>query len=105
MMPGPQFAYACWCRDVPGSAPKRAQFAAAHLAHVEANVDRYMVAGPLKDGEVTVGSLLVVQADSVEDARNFLSADPYFAADIWESIDVESFMAVAGDWVGGIAWK
>ncbi len=105
MMPGPQFAYACWCRDMPGSAPRRAEHAAAHLAHVEENVGRYMVAGPLKDGDLTVGSLLVVKATSVEDARNFLASDPYFGADIWESIEVECLMAVAGDWVGGIAWK
>lgn len=95
--------YACWCRDVPRSAAARAEHLHAHLAHVEAHLERYAVAGPLKDGEATVGSLLVIEAESAADARAFLAADPYAA--VWEHVEVAEFRAVAGKWVGGAAWK
>jgi uncharacterized protein len=98
--------YAIHALDGPGGAEKRTAQLAAHLAHVEANIVRYCVAGPLKDtvGE-TIGSLLVVEAEDEADARAFLSEDPYAAAQLWDRVHVSAFAAVAGTWVGGAAWK
>ncbi|GAB4481085.1 YciI family protein [Erythrobacter tepidarius] len=97
--------FAFCCRDVEDSAALREAALAAHLAHVEAHIDDYAVAGPLKEGERTVGSLLVIKADNAGEARARLEADPYFAAGVWATITCEEFRAVAGDWVGGAAWK
>lgn len=97
--------FALRCLDGPGSAPLREAALAAHLAHVEAHIGQYAVAGPLKQGERTVGSLLVIAARDAAEARARLEADPYFAAGVWNSITCEEFLAVAGDWVGGAAWK
>ncbi|MFN3865001.1 MAG: YciI family protein [Erythrobacter sp.] len=97
--------FAFSCRDATGSAAARERALAAHLAYVEAHIDDYAVAGPLKDGERTVGSLLVIKARAAAEARARLEADPYFAAGIWDSITCDEFRAVAGDWVGGAAWK
>lgn len=96
--------FACYCRDNADSAATRQSALAEHLAHVQANIGRYLVAGPLKDGEAVVGSLLVIEADDCTDARSFIECDPYFAAGVWRSIDVEEFLGVAGTWVGGAAW-
>lgn len=97
--------FACWCRDAESSAAPRERELEAHLAHVEAHIERYAVAGPLKRRGETVGSLLVVRADNAEAARAFLEADPYFAAGVWRSVEIEELRAIAGDWVGGAAWK
>jgi uncharacterized protein YciI len=97
--------FAFRCLDGPGSATRREAALAAHLAHVEAHIDHYAVAGPLKDGERMVGSLLVIKAGDAAEARARLEADPYFAAGVWASISCDEFRAVAGDWVGGAAWK
>jgi uncharacterized protein YciI len=99
-------AFAIWCHDRPDSSAVRTASRDAHLAHVEAHIDRYLVAGPLRDaaGEVA-GSLLIVTADNVEDARAFLGTDPYFTADLWQSIDIRAFNPAAGDWVGGVTWR
>ncbi|WP_379554299.1 YciI family protein [Qipengyuania sp. DGS5-3] len=97
--------FAFYCRDGDHAPEAREKLLSAHLAHVEANIDRYAVAGPLKRGEETVGSLLVIKADSEDDARAFFEQDPYFEAGVWQSIRVEEFRGVAGDWVGGAAWK
>lgn len=93
------------CLDGAESAPLREAALAAHLSHVEAQIDDYAVAGPLKDGERTIGSLLIIKASDAAEARALLEADPYFAAGVWAGITCEEFRAVAGDWVGGAAWK
>lgn len=97
--------YACWCRDGAEGAAVRAQHTPAHLAHVEAHIDQYVVAGPLKDGDATIGSLIVVKAASREEARAFLELDPYAQHGAWASVEIDEFRGVAGDWVGGAAWK
>ena len=97
--------YAIIARDRPGSAPIRAEKLKQHLAHVEAHLDRLAVAGPLRDeAGAFIGSLLIVKAASESDARALIAADPYFQADIWDDIQIQSFRAVAGDWAGGKTW-
>jgi uncharacterized protein len=91
--------------DGANSVTLRARHLDVHLAHVEAHLARYVVAGPMRgtDGVIT-GSLLIVKAETIADARAFLETDPYFVAKVWRSIDIRAFNAVAGDWVGGKAW-
>ncbi len=92
--------------DGPDGAEIRLRLIGAHLAHVEAHIDRYFVAGPLKNAEgQTIGSMLVVEAADEADARAFLDADPYAGAGLWSQIHVAAFAAVAGTSVGGAAWK
>jgi uncharacterized protein len=92
--------------DGADSVTTRATHLDAHLKHVEAHLTRYAVAGPLRDanGAIT-GSLLIVKAASIADARAFLEMDPYFIANVWRAIDIRAFNAVAGDWVGGKVWN
>ena len=53
--------------DGPEGAEIRPRLIGAHLAHVEANIDRYFVAGPLKNaGGQTIGSMLVVEVDQAD---------------------------------------
>lgn len=97
--------FACWCRDKADTADARAQHHDAHLAHVEAHIDRFLIAGPMLRDGVVVGSLLIVKAEKADDARAFLALDPLFGSGIFESIEVEPFIPAAGDWVGGAIWK
>lgn len=97
--------FAIITHDRPGAGPIRMERLKEHLAHIEANLARFAVAGPLRDGQgAPNGSLLVVKADSEAEARAFLESDPYFAAGVWADIRIAPFSAVAGDWVGGKAW-
>ena len=92
--------------DGHGGAEIRPRLVGAHLAHVEANIDRYFVAGPLKNtAGQTIGSMLVVEAVDEDDARAFLNQDPYAGADLWSEIHIAAFAAVVGTSVGGAAWK
>ncbi len=97
--------FAFYCRDGENGEALRERFLAQHLAHIEANIDKFAVAGPLKDGDATVGSLVVVKAENEADARITFERDPYYEAGVWQSVHVDHFLGVAGDWVGGVAWK
>ncbi|WOE75391.1 YciI family protein [Alterisphingorhabdus coralli] len=100
--------YVIYCRDRPGSKPKRDEAKQAHFRYVEENGSTICVAGPLKDdsGEIT-GSLYIINANSKRDAWAFLEADPYFVAGIWDNdtIVMEEFIAATGDWIGGPIWR
>ncbi|MDJ0977647.1 MAG: YciI family protein [Erythrobacter sp.] len=97
--------YAFYCRDGEAGPQLREKVLQDHLAHIEAHIEDYAVAGPLKQGDTTIGSLLVINADDEAEARAKFEADPYFTAGVWKSINATAFHGVAGDWVGGAAWK
>ena len=99
----PLFAF--YCRDGEHGAKLRERWLTEHLAHVEAHLDDYAVAGPLKQGDRTIGSLLIIKAADEDDALAKFEADPYFNAGVWQSVSASAFMGVAGEWVGGAAWK
>jgi len=97
--------FAFLCRDGANGAGLRERLLADHLAHIETVMDKIAVAGPLKEGDKTVGSLLIIKAEDEAEARQTFESDPYFAAGVWDEIRVDHFLGVAGDWVGGTAWK
>ncbi|AOL24728.1 hypothetical protein Ga0102493_11598 [Erythrobacter litoralis] len=97
--------YAFYCRDGEQGEALRSRLLEDHLSHVEAHIGDYAVAGPLRQDGATVGSLLVIKAEDEVGARAIFEADPYFRAGVWQAIRADEFMAVAGDWVGGAAWK
>lgn len=97
--------FACYCRDSDNAAILREQWMQAHLAHVEAHIETYAVAGPLMEEGSAVGSLLVLKACHAAAAHAFLEQDPYHRAGVWASVEITEFRGVAGDWVGGAAWK
>ncbi|MHA7819798.1 MAG: YciI family protein [Erythrobacter sp.] len=97
--------FAFYCLDAENSASLREKLLADHLAHIEAHIEDFAVAGPLKERETTIGSLVVIKAEDEAEARAKFEADPYFAGGVWKSVELHQFLGVAGDWVGGVAWK
>ncbi len=97
--------FAFLCRDGENGKTLRERLLEDHLAYIESVMEKIAVAGPLKDGDTTVGSLLIIKAENEAEARKTFEGDPYFAAGVWHSIRVDHFLGVAGDWVGGAAWK
>jgi uncharacterized protein YciI len=97
--------YLLVCSDAPGSEVPREREMLGHLRFIETNLDRIAVAGPRTDGRRPIdGSILVVRADSAEDARALLEGDPYYRAGVWSQIDVHPFRAVCGTFLGGTTW-
>ena len=95
--------YAIISQDKPGSLDRRLQARPAHLTRLEAlKCDaRLILAGPHPAVDSPdpgaagfTGSLVVAEFDSLEAARAWADADPYVAADVYESSIVKPFTRV-----------
>lgn len=98
--------YTIVCRDKSGSKPTRMALLNDHITHIDTVFDRIKIAAPLRDDadEAFTGALLVITATSIADARAFIEADPYFKAEIWESVQIDKLGMSAGEWIGGKPW-
>lgn len=79
--------------DKPDSADLRQQTRATHLAYLAENADRLLLAGAqwTDDAQTAVGSVLVLDADSREDAEAFAAADPYAQAGLFASVAISDY--------------
>jgi uncharacterized protein YciI len=89
--------------DVPHSLPIRRALRPAHLARVEILRDagRVLLAGPLPAVDSPdpgpagfVGSLIVAEFASLDEARAWAAADPYATGGAWARIEVDPFIRV-----------
>jgi uncharacterized protein YciI len=76
-------------RDREGSAEQRAQVRPAHLAALRPLAPRVRFAGPLRDEHGTPrGSLIVLDAASLAEARAIAARDPYATEGVFASWEV-----------------
>jgi uncharacterized protein YciI len=95
--------YAIISQDRPDSLDRRLEVRPAHLARLEAlkSDARLILAGPHPAVDSPdpgaagfTGSLVVADFDSLEAARAWADADPYVAAEVYESVIVKPFKKV-----------
>lgn len=79
--------------DGPEGQARRKVHRPAHLANLEPLVrqGRVVLAGPLTD---QTGSLIIIEANSLEEARAFADSDPYTVHGVFERVEVHPFMQV-----------
>lgn len=98
-------AYFCHCRDGQDAPRLRQRELERHLAYIESIMDRVLIAGALRDEDgVMIGSCLIYDADSREQALSLLHEDPYFQAGVWSEVDCRQMRLAAGQWIGGRGW-
>ncbi len=102
-----QTCYLVICRDGPDSAGPRATHLKGHLDHVEKYWTRYVTAGPIREpgGEALVGSVFLVLADSLDDAKTLMEGDPYITCGMYETITYNEFSNSIGQYIGGKIWE
>jgi uncharacterized protein YciI len=79
------------CKDRPGEGlSRRIATRPTHLAYLESLGDKLKAAGPLLSSEAgdPCGSLLIVEADTLEAAKAIAAGDPFSAANVFESVEV-----------------
>ncbi len=95
--------YVIYSKDREDSLPARLETRPAHLERVNALLDegRLLLAGPRPAIDAPdpgpagfLGSLIVAEFDSLEDARAWADADPYVKAGVYQSIEVSPFKRV-----------
>lgn len=89
--------------DVLNSAEKRKQNRVAHLQrlHVLNQQGRLLIAGPNIEDEKAegiqdtyIGSVIVADFESLEDAQKWAETDPYMVAGVYSNIKVKPFLKV-----------
>ncbi len=102
-----QTCYLVICRDGPDSAEPRGIHLKGHLDHVEKYWTRYVTAGPIRDpgGDALVGSVFLVLADDLEDAKALMAGDPYITSGMYETITYNEFSNSIGQYIGGKIWE
>ena len=85
--------------DKPNSLQVRMGAREAHLAYIAAHGDKAKIGGPFldKDGQMA-GSMMVIEAESLEAAHAFHDADPYKLAGLFDTSQVLPWRVAAGAW-------
>lgn len=86
------------CRDRPGALDLRAATRPRHLAFIAAAGDTVKIAGPLfaDDGTTPIGSLIVIAAESLEEARAWSARDPYAEAGLFADVGIHPWSWLVG---------
>jgi uncharacterized protein YciI len=73
------------CLDKPGALEIRLANRPAHIDWLKSHGDKVLMAGPLlgEDGESMIGSVLIIEAESLEALQAWQAADPYAAAGLF----------------------
>ena len=84
--------------DAPDALAKRPVVRPRHLDHLRplSEAGKVVIAGPLfaDDGKTPRGSLIVLEAASLDEARAIADRDPYLLEGVFDRVDVRPFAKV-----------
>lgn len=78
---------------MPEGVERRKSVRREHLDYIKSLGEKVKFAGPMlsDDGETIVGSLIIFDADSVQDVHDILAQDPYTGVDLYETTEIRPF--------------
>ena len=84
------------CEDKPDSLALRKATRDDHLAFVDARRDAIRLAGPMlgDDGETMIGSLFILEAESLQAVQAMNAEDPYTRAGLFARVTIRPFRQV-----------
>lgn len=90
--------FAVICTDRADGMPIRQANRPAHLEWLKAAGSRMKLAGPFlsADGTAMTGSLLVIEAADLTEAREFCATDPYARAELFTQVEIKPWKWVVG---------
>ena len=88
--------YVLFCEDKPDSEELRLANRASHLDYVGTKTEMIKLAGPMlsDDSQHMVGSLFLVEAESIEAVQDLNSQDPYTLAGLFGNVAIHPFKQV-----------
>ena len=86
--------YALICTDKPDSLALRKASRPDHLDYLKSLGDTLVLAGPFTedDGVTMTGSLVVIEAPSLEAANQIADGDPFAKAGLFASVDIRPWL-------------
>ncbi|MDG2531038.1 YciI family protein [Caulobacter endophyticus] len=88
--------YAIVCKDKPGALETRLAVRPKHLEYLAQSTNLKLAGALLDDAGSPIGSILVVEADDVSVAQAQADNDPYTAAGIFESVEINPWRLAVG---------
>ncbi|GAA6180670.1 MULTISPECIES: YciI family protein [unclassified Shimia] len=84
-------------KDKPGALDIRKANRDAHVGYLKDSGDTIMMAGPfLDDAGDMCGSLIILNVADMTEAEAWAAADPYKAANLFESVELKAWNKVLG---------
>ncbi|ARP97508.1 YciI family protein [Bordetella genomosp. 13] len=76
--------------DKPGHQAVRKELRPAHLEFLEANAHRLLACGAKlnEDGTDAGGGVYIITAESLQDAKDFIAADPFSKGDLFAEVRI-----------------
>ena len=86
--------YALICNDKPNSLAIRKANRPEHVAYLESLGEALLFAGPFTDadGATMNGSLVVIEAASLDAARKIAAGDPFAKAGLFANVDIRPWL-------------
>jgi uncharacterized protein len=86
--------YAVICTDKPDSLGIRKANRPEHVEYLQSLDDRLVLAGPFteSDGQTMNGSLIVIEAASLQAAKEIAAGDPFAKAGLFASVEVRPWL-------------
>ena len=82
--------FALVAHDRPNSVDRRMAIRPEHLKHLESLGDALVLAGPfLNDKDEGVGSIVVIEAASLGDARELFARDPFMRENLFDQVTIK----------------
>ena len=76
--------------DRPNSVARRLEIRPEHLKHLDALGDQLVLAGPfLNDAGEGIGSIVVIDAENLEEARMLFGRDPFMTQGLFDSVTIK----------------
>lgn len=90
--------YALICTDKPNSTAVRLEARPKHLAYIDQHKAKIPIAGPFvaADGQTMTGSLIVLEAESLDEAKAFSANDPYTLAGLFAQVEIKPWKWTLG---------
>lgn len=76
--------------DRPNAVVERQRLRPDHLRHLDALGDALIFAGPfLNDRDESVGSIVVIEAANLDEARTVFGRDPFMSQGLFDSVTIK----------------
>lgn len=84
--------YAINSDDLPNSVDKRLELRPEHLAWLRENTHRLLAAGAKRnEAGDPIGSLVIIDTETLEEAEAFAQADPYSQQGLFEKVEITAW--------------
>jgi uncharacterized protein len=86
--------FALVAHDQPNSVARRLELRPEHLKYLDSLGSKLLLAGPFLNGQAEgVGTIALIEADSLDDAREVFGRDPFVVHGLFDQVTIKPWKA------------